>query len=240
MWTPMCEGHCPHRHFQNLALGRDYGMIRLTRGHRRIKQITAWDKLKKSCAYAFGRIFCPSQGHSVYGPANIPGFYRRGDRMGSAGLVIAALLIFALGAAAGASFFLYQRKQNGDTAVRLFAPRLRRLAFVERAALDGGRKLLLVRRDDVEHLVLVGGPIDLVVETGIRSAGAPGVSIKEEGSVSAGEPFPAAPSVWPLADSAPAAESVGPAEPRLPPSPHVEEEEDVTLLTAAQEAKAAE
>ena len=43
----------------------------------------------------------------------------------------------------------------------------RRLAYVERAHLDGGRKLVLIRRDDVEHLLLIGGPIDLVIETGI-------------------------------------------------------------------------
>ncbi len=28
---------------------------------------------------------------------------------------------------------------------------------------------MLVRRDDVEHLVIIGGPVDVVVETGIRS-----------------------------------------------------------------------
>ena len=84
--------------------------------------------------------------------------------MGSAGFFIAGIVILAL-VAAGVGFYLYQRKGNGDTA-RLFAPRTRRLAYVERTALEGGRKLLLVRRDDVEHLILIGGPIDLVVEFG--------------------------------------------------------------------------
>jgi len=32
---------------------------------------------------------------------------------------------------------------------------------------DGRRRLLLIRRDDVEHLVMTGGPIDVVIETGI-------------------------------------------------------------------------
>ncbi len=44
----------------------------------------------------------------------------------------------------------------------------RRLAVVETMALDGRRRLVLVRRDDAEHLLLVGGPADLVIETGIR------------------------------------------------------------------------
>jgi flagellar protein FliO/FliZ len=45
--------------------------------------------------------------------------------------------------------------------------RNRRLAVVDTLALDPKRQLLIVRRDDVEHLVLVGGPQDLVIETGI-------------------------------------------------------------------------
>jgi len=47
-------------------------------------------------------------------------------------------------------------------------PREKRLGVVETAAVDGKRKLLLVRRDDVEHLLIIGGPVDVVVETGIK------------------------------------------------------------------------
>ena len=43
----------------------------------------------------------------------------------------------------------------------------KRLAVTAAIALDGRRRLVLVRRDDVEHLILVGGPADLVVESGI-------------------------------------------------------------------------
>lgn len=46
--------------------------------------------------------------------------------------------------------------------------RERRLSVVETAQVDGNRKLCLVRRDDVEHLLIIGGPVDLVVETGIK------------------------------------------------------------------------
>ena len=46
-----------------------------------------------------------------------------------------------------------------------------RLAVVDVFDLDRNRQLVLVRRDQVEHLVMIGGPNDLVVETGIiRSA----------------------------------------------------------------------
>lgn len=35
-------------------------------------------------------------------------------------------------------------------------------------SIDGRRKLLLIRRDEVEHLVMTGGPVDVVVESGIN------------------------------------------------------------------------
>jgi flagellar protein FliO/FliZ len=47
-------------------------------------------------------------------------------------------------------------------------PRDRRLGVVETAAVDARRKLILVRRDDVEHLIITGGPVDMVIETGIK------------------------------------------------------------------------
>lgn len=46
--------------------------------------------------------------------------------------------------------------------------REKRLGVVETAAVDARRKLCLIRRDDVEHLVIIGGPVDVVVETGIK------------------------------------------------------------------------
>jgi len=43
-----------------------------------------------------------------------------------------------------------------------------RLAVMDAAAVDSRRRLVLVRRDDVEHLLLIGGPTDVVVEHDIR------------------------------------------------------------------------
>lgn len=42
-----------------------------------------------------------------------------------------------------------------------------RIGVVESAQVDGSRRLVLVRRDNVEHLMLLGGDGDLVIETGI-------------------------------------------------------------------------
>ena len=50
----------------------------------------------------------------------------------------------------------------------LFGPRpIPRLAVVDHANVDGRRRLVLIRRDDTEHLIMTGGPVDVVIETGI-------------------------------------------------------------------------
>ena len=49
-----------------------------------------------------------------------------------------------------------------------------RLAVIDAAMVDGRRRLVLIRRDNVEHLLIIGGPTDVVVEQNIvRAAGAP-------------------------------------------------------------------
>ena len=45
-----------------------------------------------------------------------------------------------------------------------------RLAVVDHASVDSRRRLILVRRDNIEHLVLIGGPTDVVVEANIVRA----------------------------------------------------------------------
>src|SRR5271157_5307974 len=64
----------------------------------------------------------------------------------------------------------------------VFAHRLRvpggrtrqpRLGLVDAFTLDGQRQLVLVRRDNVEHLVMIGGPNDVLVESQINRATAP-------------------------------------------------------------------
>ena len=48
-----------------------------------------------------------------------------------------------------------------------------RLAVIDAATVDGRRRLVLIRRDNVEHLLMIGGPTDLVVEPNIvRAVGA--------------------------------------------------------------------
>ncbi len=42
-----------------------------------------------------------------------------------------------------------------------------RLGLIEYCEIDQSRRLVLIRRDDVEHLLMIGGGQDLVVESGI-------------------------------------------------------------------------
>jgi hypothetical protein len=89
-------------------------------------------------------------------------------------------------------------------ATRLEAARSRqpRLAVVDSAAVDGRRKLVIVRRDNVEHLLMIGGPTDVVVESSIVRGGA--VAAREPAAVRAGAdnlpramPLPDS-TLWPL------------------------------------------
>src|SRR6202030_1242204 len=48
--------------------------------------------------------------------------------------------------------------------------RMPRLAVIYAAAVDGRRRLVLVRRDNIEHLLMIGGPTDIVVEPNIVRA----------------------------------------------------------------------
>ena len=48
-----------------------------------------------------------------------------------------------------------------------------RLGLVDAFSLDGQRQLVLIRRDNIEHLVMIGGPNDVLVESQINRAAVP-------------------------------------------------------------------
>ncbi len=79
--------------------------------------------------------------------------------------IIAFVIVLGL---IGATFWLVRRFGAG----RLAAGRGRqpRLAVIDAAAVDSRRKLIIIRRDNVEHLLMIGGPSDVVVETNILRA----------------------------------------------------------------------
>ncbi len=78
-----------------------------------------------------------------------------------------AIVLLLIGAAA-----LLVRKFGGKALVRGAAQRGRqpRLAVVDTAKVDSRRSLVIVRRDNVEHLLLIGGPTDVLVESNISGA----------------------------------------------------------------------
>ncbi|MBL4890346.1 MAG: flagellar biosynthetic protein FliO [Rhizobiaceae bacterium] len=59
------------------------------------------------------------------------------------------------------------RKIAGSTSIRGTKSRRPRLGVTEAAIVDDKRRLVLVRRDNVEHLVLIGGSSDVLVERNI-------------------------------------------------------------------------
>jgi len=81
--------------------------------------------------------------------------------------VVAFVIVLAL---IGATFWIIRR--FGGTRVGAAAQRGRqpRLAVIDAAPVDGRRRLVLVRRDNVEHLLMIGGPSDIVVEQNIVRA----------------------------------------------------------------------
>ena len=67
-----------------------------------------------------------------------------------------------------------------------------RLAVLDYADVDQRRKLVLIRRDNVEHLLLLGGPTDVVVETAIvRGVPVQASVLRDAAQAPAPEPPPA-------------------------------------------------
>jgi flagellar protein FliO/FliZ len=67
----------------------------------------------------------------------------------------------------------------------LFGPRPdKRLVVLEQASVDSRRRLILIKRDNVEHLIMTGGPVDLVIETGIGASRARPTLAESESSIS--------------------------------------------------------
>jgi hypothetical protein len=103
-----------------------------------------------------------------------------------------------------------------------------RLAVIDAASVDGRRRLVLIRRDNTEHLLMIGGPTDVVVETNIvRAAAASGVREPARMSMTAETTARLTPGVegsWPppapeQAPAAPPRRSAATEEPWLPPEP---------------------
>jgi len=85
-------------------------------------------------------------------------------------MVVAFIVVFGLLALALWVLRRFGGERLSNSGTRGRQPRL---AVVDSAGVDGRRRLLLIRRDNVEHLVMIGGPTDVLIEPNIvRAAGA--------------------------------------------------------------------
>lgn len=80
--------------------------------------------------------------------------------------VVALVAVLALLAA-----FAWLARRYGPGGRAMMGGGKRRLAVVEVAPIDGKRRLVLLRRDRTEHLVLLGPDSALLIEQGIAESG---------------------------------------------------------------------
>jgi flagellar protein FliO/FliZ len=90
---------------------------------------------------------------------------------GQSGLKILFFVIVVL-ALLALAFWLLRRFGAGRLGGGAARGRQPRLAVIDQATVDGRRRLVLIRRDNVEHLLIIGGPTDVVVEQNIVRAAA--------------------------------------------------------------------
>ena len=91
----------------------------------------------------------------------------------------------------GVAAWLVRRFASNRLGANTNRGRMPRLAVIDAAAVDGRRRLVLVRRDNVEHLLMIGGPTDIVVEPNIVRATPGAGSDAATAAVAGGEPPPA-------------------------------------------------
>ncbi len=86
------------------------------------------------------------------------------------GYLTFVLAFVAILAVIGVAAWLVRRFATNRLGAGTNRGRMPRLAVIDAAAVDGRRRLVLVRRDNVEHLLMIGGPTDIVVEPNIVRA----------------------------------------------------------------------
>ena len=132
--------------------------------------------------------------------------------------VIAFIVVLAL---IGGAAWLVRRFAGNRLGTNANRGRMPRLAVIDAAAVDGRRRLVLVRRDNVEHLLMIGGPTDIVVEPNIVRA-TPGRDQMPQRPPSGGEQSPRLPPLaetgWAESDST-RSDTLDQPEPQIPEPP---------------------
>jgi len=76
-----------------------------------------------------------------------------------------AALVFVLGLMGGLALLLKRLGLSGALPVKNGDKRLK---IIEVLPMDGRRKLTIIQRDDVQHLILLGANEETVIESGIQ------------------------------------------------------------------------
>ena len=84
-------------------------------------------------------------------------------------LLFAFIVVFGLLALALWLVRRFSGERIGGGGTRARQPRL---AVIDAATVDSRRRLVLIRRDNVEHLMMIGGPTDVVIKSNIVRAAA--------------------------------------------------------------------
>ena len=94
--------------------------------------------------------------------------------LGTTGAMIASFAIILVGLAIAILLVLWLIRSFTSNRLGASAPRGRqpRLSVLDALPIDQKRRLVLIRRDNVEHLILIGGPTDIVVEPAIHRSSA--------------------------------------------------------------------
>ncbi len=83
--------------------------------------------------------------------------------------MVTAILVVAIALLGLVVVFWFIKARRGSVGAGTLGRGRRdpRLAVLDTVAVDARRRLVLIKRDDVEHLLLIGGPSDVVVESRI-------------------------------------------------------------------------
>src|SRR5438034_1709435 len=100
-------------------------------------------------------------------------------------VVFARVAVLAL---IGVAAWLVRRFAGNRLGANPNRGRMPRLAVIDAAAVDSRRRLVLVRRDNIEHLLMIGGPTDIVVEPNIVRAQPARDQVATRAAVPAPEP----------------------------------------------------
>ena len=127
-----------------------------------------------------------------------------------------------------------ERRRRAETA---------RLSIVDVEEVDGRRRLVLIRRDRVEHLVMIGGPSDIVIEAGIGAEPSRSVAPRPQRSAEPRpmpQPTAQKPTPAPLRDETKLAPAPARSEPSVAPPPPEPRDAVTTSLEPIRETSSAD